>query len=245
MKPTFLIIGAQKSATTSAEFYMNQHPDIKCHWGEIHFFDNDLNYKKGIDWYEKHFTEGKQRGEKTPMYVFLRKSIERIKKHYPDIKLLLFLRDPVNRAFSQYNHMVQESKKPNAKDTFHMYIPPKTMFVDIIKKDLKKKRFRQDRTIIQRGYYIDQIEFVLKHFPKENLKIIIAEWYLKDPLKWNNEIFSFLGIKKLTKIKPEMQHKREYVIQKKPKEIEVLKKIYKPYNERLFKLLGYRIKEWQ
>ncbi len=244
MKPTFLIIGAMKSATTSAEFYMNQHPDIHCNWGEIHFFDKDSNYEKGIDWYESHFTKGKERGEKTPIYVFFKKAVLRIKKHYPDIKLLLFLRDPVMRAFSQYNHMIQESSKPNAKEKYIMYVHPKTTIKQIAKHDLQNIELRERRSIIQRGFYLEQIKFLLEHFPRKNIKIIIAEWYLKDHLKWNNEIFRFLGVKELTSMKPEMQHKRKYIIDKKQKDINLLKKIYKPHNVKLFKFLGYKVKEW-
>ena len=76
-----------KSATTSAEFYMNQHPDIHCNWGEIHFFDKDSNYEKGIDWYESHFTKGKERGEKTPIYVFNDCNLKRMHNTYTASKL--------------------------------------------------------------------------------------------------------------------------------------------------------------
>ena len=248
MKPTFLIIGTMKSGTTSAEYYMNQHPDIYCHWGEIRFFDRDSNYEKGIDWYEKHFTKTKKvvkhRGEKTPIYSFFRKCILRIKHHYPDIKLIIFLRDPVMRAYSQYNHMIQESKKKNSKNKYPMYIDPKTTFKSLIHSELKNLNYREKKSIVQRGFYIDQIEFILKYFPRKNLKIIITEWYLKDHIKWNNELFEFLEVETLEYLKPEMQHKRNYIIDKYKEDFNLLKKIYRPYNKRLFKFLGFKIKEW-
>lgn len=58
MKPTFLIIGAQKGGTTPGIWYLSQHPDIYMHQGEAHFFDNDDNYKKGVEWYEDEFFNG-------------------------------------------------------------------------------------------------------------------------------------------------------------------------------------------
>lgn len=51
MKPSYIIIGVQKSATTSAIVYLNQHPKIFCNWGELHFFDDNKKYKNGIQWY--------------------------------------------------------------------------------------------------------------------------------------------------------------------------------------------------
>ena len=85
-----------KSGTTSAEYYMNQHPDIYCHWGEIRFFDRDSNYEKGIDWYEKHFTKTKKvvkhRGEKTPIYSFFRKCIlHKVKKKMKTIERIVIM----------------------------------------------------------------------------------------------------------------------------------------------------------
>lgn len=59
MKPTFLIIGVQKGGTTPAIWYLGQHPDLYIFRGEAHFFDDDDNYKKGIEWYEKEFFNGK------------------------------------------------------------------------------------------------------------------------------------------------------------------------------------------
>lgn len=241
MKPTFLIIGVMKSSTTSAMAYFNQHPNIYITWKELHFFNE--NYKKGIEWYEKHFTEKRIAiGEKTPMYCFSRVALKRIKKHYPDIKLILFLRDPVTRAYSQFNHMKQGTLKNGKKSPF--YIDINHTIIDRINIDKKKKKFRHRKTILQRGFYMDQINFILKLFPRKNLKIIIHEHYSKDYFKINNELFKFIGVKPLKKIKYKHDHKRLYKNKIKTKELNYLKKLYKPHNEKLFKFLGYRINEW-
>ena len=245
MKPTFLIIGAQKGGTTPGIWYLSQHPDIYMFHGEAHFFDDDDNYNKGIEWYEDKFFNGnkkyvrkKHRGEKTPMYCFMRKSIDRIKKAYPDIKLLLFLRNPISRAYSQYNH-IQQAGKERIRKIKNMSLE------EIIHRDLKKKYYRQYDTVVQRGYYIEQIEYILKKFPKENLKIIVGERYKENPLQVNNEIFKFLGLRPLTKVKIRYDiHARAYNKKISRKEYDLLDKIYKPYNEKLYTFLGHRIKEW-
>ena len=213
MKPTFLIIGAQKGGTTPGIWYLNQHPEIYVYKGEAHFFDDDDNYKKGIDWYEnkffnenKHFIRNKKhRGEKTPIYCFFRKSIDRIKKAYPNIKLLLFLRNPISRAYSQYNHIQQVGSKDRIAKL--KGLPLK----EIIERDLKKKYYRQYDTILQRGYYLEQIEYILSKFPRKNLKIIIGERYKREPLQVNNEIFKFLRLKPMQSIKIRKDvHARSY-----------------------------------
>jgi len=241
MKPTFLIIGVMKSSTTSAIGYFNQHPNIYISWKELHFFNK--NYSKGIDWYEKHFTDKSMAiGEKTPMYCFSRVALKRIKKHYPNIKLILFLRDPVTRAFSQFNHMKQGTIKNGKKSPYFINI--NHSIKDRIEIDKKKKRFRIPKTILQRGFYMDQINFILTLFPRQNLKIIIHEHYIKDYFKINNELFTFIGVKPLTNIKYIHDHKRSYANTITPSETNYLKKIYKVHNKQLFKFLGFKIKEW-
>lgn len=241
MKPTFLIIGVMKSSTTSAIGYFNQHPDIYISWKELHFFNE--NYSKGIDWYEKQFPEKRIAiGEKTPMYCFSRVALKRIKKDYPNIKLILFLRDPITRAYSQFNHMKQGTIKNGMKSPFFINI--NHSIKNRIEIDKKKKRFRNRKTILQRGFYMDQINFILTLFPRENLKIIIHEHYTKDHFKINNELFTFIGVKPLKKIKYKHDHKRSYENKMISSEIHFLKKIYKPHNEKLFKFIGFRIHEW-
>ena len=241
MKPTFLIIGVMKSSTTSAMGYFNQHPDIYISWKELHFFNE--HYNKGIDWYEKQFPEKRIAiGEKTPIYCFSRVALKRIKKHYPDIKLILFLRDPITRAFSQYNHMKQNIINHGKKSSYFFNI--NHSIKDRIEIDKKKKRFRNKKTILQRGYYMDQINYILTLFPRNNLKIVIYEHYIKNHFKINNELFEFIGVKPMKKIKYRYDHKRSYENKIKSSEINYLKKIYKTHNEKLFKFLGFIIKEW-
>ena len=243
MKPTFLIIGTMKSGTTSAMAYFNQHPSIYISWAELHFFDKNENYKKGIKWYENHFKEKRQQiGEKTPIYSFSRVALQRIKKHYPDIKLILFLRDPVYRAYSQYNHMLQATIRKGKDSPYYHNL--ELSFLDLVKADEKKKNFRFHKTIFQKGCYIDQIEYILKLFPRNQLKIVIFEHYVKDYLKQNNELFKFLGVSSVKKLIVKKEHVRKHERKITKEEIAYLKKKYKPYNERLFKFLGYRIKEW-
>tara|TARA_B110000971_G_scaffold204432_2_gene225891 strand:- start:1669 stop:4515 length:2847 start_codon:yes stop_codon:yes gene_type:complete len=252
MKPTFLIIGVQKGGTTPCSFYLQQHPSVHMPNGEPHFFDNDDNYKKGIHWYEKtcFSTNKKTVGEKTPMYIFMHKSLDRIKEHYPHIKLIIVLRNPITRAYSQYNH-IKDLSDPQSKDynpRDRMYNKDYQSLNKIIKHDYKLKDYQQYSTVLQRGYYADQIEYVYKLFPKKNVKIIINEDLLESPLRTMNYVFSFLNIRKLSESDLKISdsiHKREYTDIMSKKDFELLHKLYAPHNKRFYKLFNRTVHTWE
>ena len=108
MKPNFICIGAQKGGTTSLIKYLNYHPKIYMKQGECHFFDRSLSdgplTKQDIKKYENSFTTKKRIiGEKTPSYSYLKYAIDRIYNYDKNIKLIFLLREPISRAYSQYN----------------------------------------------------------------------------------------------------------------------------------------------
>jgi len=103
----FLIAGVQKAGTTSFDRYLRQHPEIAmAKRKEVHFFDkspptpfaglNHWLYHRQFDW--KAQSAGAKLGEATPIYVWWQGAIERIKAYAPDIRLIVSLRDPVERA---------------------------------------------------------------------------------------------------------------------------------------------------
>ena len=102
--PDFIFIGSFKCASSSVHYYLGQHPEIFTSTKkETGFFS--LHYNKGMDFYAQFFqgaAPGQVLGETTPTYCFLPYVAERIHKHYPDVKLLLCTRNPVERAFSAW-----------------------------------------------------------------------------------------------------------------------------------------------
>ena len=108
----FLVVGAQKAGTTSLHRYLSSNnnlflPDSK----ELAFFWNEDYFRKGIDWYEQFFRDlaAKSRltGEVSPQYMYSRKCAERIREYNPDIKIIMCLRDPIERAYSHYRMNVE------------------------------------------------------------------------------------------------------------------------------------------
>ena len=108
MLPNFIIAGAEKSGTSSLLFYMSEHEDIFTPAKkEIHFFDDGDNFNEGIDWYKQWFTGWsgeKAIGECTPIYMYFPECAQRIHDVYPEMKLIFILRNPVDRAYSNYWH---------------------------------------------------------------------------------------------------------------------------------------------
>lgn len=117
--PNFLIIGAQKAGTSWLAYQLEKHPEIYLPKKEIHYFDKGFNYQKGLSWYEKQFdevTEQKAIGEKTPEYLWANGEgwedhqsdvHQKIFQTLPEAKLIVTLRNPVDRAISAINHIIR------------------------------------------------------------------------------------------------------------------------------------------
>jgi lipopolysaccharide transport system ATP-binding protein len=247
--PDFLLIGTQKGGTTSLWHHLKQHPKIemspnfvkfdgnKIRYKEIHFFDNDYIWAKGIRWYKSLFNDNsKLQGEATPEYIALEKNHKRMHKVVPNAKLILILREPTSRAYSSFNHQKKEG-------VYWDNLTKDIQFDKLVNKFIKSPGLSNN--IIKRGFYIEQINSLLQYFRRENLLILISEEMRKNPQKVYNKIFDFLGIKRI-KIKYKSSiHERTYDEPIKEGTKKRLDKIYKPYNKRLYQFLGKKIKEWK
>jgi hypothetical protein len=249
--PDFIIIGVQKGGTSSLYANLKQHPDIEMcpnlavtylngtrNTKEAHFFDNNQNWARGIGWYKSLFNNsGKLQGDATPNYICEVKSQRRMFSVAPQAKLILILRDPVTRAHSNFNHM--KSELPFTKDW--CYLPYGT-FEENIFKEIENKF--KGPGVINRGFYIDQIEPLLKFYPRNKILILISERMKQDMQGTYKKIFDFLEVKMVNLEFIQDVNKRKYDGPMSKQAEKRLYEIYKPYNERLFKFLGYKIPEW-
>lgn len=157
--------------------------------------------------------------------------MDRIYNAYPDIKLIILLREPIQRMLSAYNH----SKSDNADWQFS---------IDNIEESLKT----QYNEKFLKGKYIDQIEYILTKFPRENVYIGIAEEIKQNPLEEYNKILTFLGATPFDEkfvFNPNI-HKRDYLTESvfTEQDKKLLYEFYSPCNERLYTFLGRRIPSW-
>ena len=242
VKPTFLCIGAQKSGTTSLINYLNQHPDIFMQNGEPHFFDTAELTETNIIKYENTFNTCKLIiGEKSPSYNYLQYAIDRIYNYNPNMKLILILREPISRAFSQYNMVLAQNKK-SLND-----VNEKQIITDFEKEEnIKLSEIKcNGNYYIIRGKYDEIITYILSKFSKENLYIGISEEIRANKNKYN-DIFNFLGAKSLNEINENVDTHIIRYDKSIPKILEQkLYHIYKPHNERLYKMLGRKIDIWE
>lgn len=190
-KIDYLIIGAQKSGTTSLYEYLTAHLLIdSAKKKEVHFFN--LNYKKGEKWYHQFFPWHKAhlQGEGSPYYLFDDSVATKVKAYNPKIKLIVILRDPIERAFSHYRMNV----KLGVEDL---------SFVDAL--NAEEERTKENDALNasnpkllysykQRGLYYEQINHWLKHFPKEQLMILKYEAFFKNPWSEVQQVYRFLNL---------------------------------------------------
>lgn len=189
----FIIMGSQKCGTTALSLNIGKHPDIYIDTRpdpketEIHFFD--INWKKGIEWYKKHFDYSKKIvGEKTPDLIYLDYTFPLIQSVNPYLKIILILRDPIERAYSSWKLM---KKYFNEQRTFEESIN------DELKNKLDENITFYTSTVhyLQRGLYYKQIIKLLKWFPIENILILISDNVKKDMKNEYNKVYSFLNLK--------------------------------------------------
>lgn len=119
IKPDFIIAGVMKGGTTILYDFITDHPDVnKAKEKEIHYFT--LNYEKGDEWYSKFFeSNGKINGEASPTYFDLAttKTIPTMINRCNDkVKIIVILRDPVERAISHYNHLIKVNSNKKLED---------------------------------------------------------------------------------------------------------------------------------
>lgn len=254
----FCVIGAQKSGTSSLHSYLNQHPQLKgSNPKEVHFFDNNDNFRKGYDWYKGHFSlENRKKNffyyESSPSYLYVEGVAERIFKFNPHSKILVVLRDPTARAYSAWNMYQDFSKEGNqvivkSKDIqSEFYIRDEfPKFETVVKKDIERWRegiSQGEPSIIRRGIYLYQLKRYFGIFGKENVLVIGFKDLIGDKQKETlNNILNFLNLPNYdwSSLNNSPRNKRIYD-QSLQKEItDYLNDFYTPYNDELFKFLGF------
>lgn len=191
-QPKFLCVGAAKAGTTSIQDVLSQHSKVFLPpEKEVHFFDDDDNYSKGLSWYQDFFKTaevGELCGEITPAYMTYDFVPSRVKESLgEETKFIFLFRNPVSRAWSEYQHNSRRALV-DFKD-----------FEEGIKVDLESQDVKPfDKRLysyMTRGFYSKQVELFLKEFPKEQLLFLSFEKDLiAQPKETYEKIQSFLGL---------------------------------------------------
>ena len=196
-KPHFLGIGTQKGGTTTLYRILKQHQDIFLPDNkEIHYFTKF--FQNGDNWYINHFREappGKLRGEITPYYLFHEAVPQRIYEFNNKMKLIVLLRDPVERALSQYFHSVrlglEDLPLEEALSSEEERLANSQSIISI---PGKNHISHQEHSYVSRSRYDIQIKRYMNYFENKNLLILKSEDFFKDHYLSLKLISKFLGI---------------------------------------------------
>jgi hypothetical protein len=206
--PDFIIIGGQRCGTTSLYHYLVGHPAVApAFMKEVHFFDT--RYDKGLNWYRAHFPLARERrrsrekgrlpmvsGEATPYYLLHPHAPKRIAASLPEVKLIALLRNPVNRAVSQYHHQVRMGAEPLSfeaaieKEIREGAGERQKMLVD----EAYQSPMFQGYSYLARGVYVEQLQRWHRHFEWERLLILCSEDLYRDPAATVQQVVEFLGL---------------------------------------------------
>ena len=245
----YIIVGADKCGTTALRYHLNMHEEIYCYGTEMNFFSQNNNYNLGINKYDETFSSINKPiyGEKSASYMFLKIAIDRIYANYPDIKIIITLREPVNRVYSSYNQQINNGRVNMPFIQLINQNENNNQLEDLTNTYLNQYRKCGSECTLQRGYYINYIEYIYSTFPNENIYIGINEEFLKNPLEEYNKLFKFLGAKELSHETFSLctnVNKGKYKERITDEEFKYVYNIYKEYNERLYIFLGRRIESW-
>jgi len=249
--PDYIIIGTQRAGTTSLYKYLVRHPAVgHALTKELRFFD--LHYDKGIGWYRSRFPSARHRsrvertkghpllvGESSPDYLFHPHAPGRVAALLPNVKLILLLRNPVDRAFSHYWHQSKRGFEPLSFEDAIEQEPARLQGeLDRILEDERYVSFeRHHHSYLTRGIYADQLRTWMDRYPRDRFLVERSEDFFADPSIVLARALEFLDL-------PEW-HLSEYDKfnafssgRMSPSLRKDLLAYFRPHNERLYELLG-------
>jgi hypothetical protein len=253
LMPDFIIIGAQKCGTTSLFHNLAKHPNVApCFVKEVHYFD--MNFGKALAWYQAHFPSrayaalkrlGHQpviTGESSPYYLFHPKVPQRVASVLPNAKLLVILRNPLERAYSHYQHEVRKGFE-------------KLSFQDALEHEHERLQGEEERLLahddyvslnhrhfsyLARGIYVDQLQRWTAWFRRDQMLILKSEDFYGDTAQAMHQVGRFLGLPQRDSADYGKYNAFSYTPMDEATR-GYLTEFYRPHNQRLSEFLGVDI----
>jgi len=188
----FIIAGVQKGGTTALFDYLGDEPGVcLSRTKEVHFFDDETRDWAQPDYaaYHTNFAapDGRPRGEATPIYLYWPSSLERIRAYNPAMKLVVVLRDPVQRAWS---HWKMEYARGAETQAFAWCVREgrQRLF------DAEPWGHHREFSYVERGFYGEQMERLLGLFPRDQVLVLKSDDLRRDPGNALHAVRAFLGV---------------------------------------------------
>lgn len=184
--PTFVVVGAMRSGTSSLARWLRPHPEVFLALPkELHFFDE--HYHQGASWYRQRFADvaGERAvGEATPSYMYRGPAVERMAALVPDARLIAILRDPVERAYSHYwLERVRGREQRSFEDAVLPEMGPRP-----------PTETPQAMTYLAWGRYLPQLQRLAEHYPRQALLPLLFDDLTAAPAATYATVCRFLGV---------------------------------------------------
>jgi len=236
----FIVAGVQKAGTTAIHDFLAQHPHIALLRDQaLHFFDKEEHFLSPPEYriLYGNFDPGwrwRVAGEVTADYLYYPDAIERIAAYNPKMKLIISLRHPVERAFSQWNMRREKNQEP-------------LDFIAALKRDQEIGLSKNPRgnAYIARSLYAPQLDKVFKLFPRDQVLVVKYENFRTDPSPVVNRIFDFLGVEKRSGLKNKQRNVGSYSQKLTSEERERAGRFFEEDIAKVEKLLGWDCADWR
>ncbi len=247
--PNFIIIGAQKSGTTSLFHYLGQHPQLLQSFSkEVHFFDGGLNpridtYEKGEEWYRAYFPSRRAMSrhhktfEASPLYIFNPLVPRRIHEMVPEVRIIALLRNPTERAISHYFHEKRKGRE-SLSISEALRQEDKRLEPVLHNGDYKNNIFIH-HSYKHRGLYKEQLGRFRQYFSRERMLVLSSEEFFRDTEITLKRVFDFVGVDtqfKAENLKPINVAGNRSIVSSEVHEY--LDEFFLPHNQALYELLG-------
>lgn len=209
MAPNLFIVGAMKSGTTSLYHYLSKHPEIffpdvkEPHYYALNGMDELIGGNGDAKRYKDTFVTSKKdylelyrdaasfkyRGDGSAMYLYFKECASRIKKESEDARIIISIRNPLERAYSSYKHLVRDGREDL---TFENALSVESQRID--------NKYLPIWYYVQAGMYHDQIEKFYSVFGKDKVKVVLYEELKSDSQSVVSELFEFLNLSDLKKL---------------------------------------------
>ncbi len=211
--PDFVIIGSKRGGTTSLYNYLLQHPSVQPLFPGrqrikgVHYFDSQ--FARGPRWYRSHFplqARGRHlarpwlrqavAGEASPYYLFHPLAAERLARQVPDVRLIVLLREPVERAYSHYKERVRNGGESLTFDEAIAAEPGRLLgeAERITREPGYLSPEHENHSYLAQGRYLDMLPRWFSAFGRERFFVAASEDFYADPNRVANEVWAFLGL---------------------------------------------------
>lgn len=190
--PQCIIIGARKCGTRALLEFINIHPQVRIASEEVHFFDEDARYARGLSWYRSQMPKslpGQITVEKSPRYFIDELAPSRIRAMNASVKLVLILRDPVTRTVSDFTQILNNRRRrgKRVKRFGRLVIDPDT------------KEINSDLRMVTTSMYVRHLKNWYRFFDRSQIHIVDGDELVRDPYSELKLVERFLGLKPFLK----------------------------------------------